>query len=249
MFYSGGLMFHFYSDDGRILTPPKELIPLLKDSYDAFYKLIGHIRFFYVADEIWDGKASLLFRAGDYLLATITLNEGRFHISVANEDFDICDESALNVIFEALSKTATVRLLRPLEQLIVNLDESPSGIRCDMCLLHASHNKDDFEGCRKFPILDRNCYFGVEEGWGQCVFSPVICEGKQCFTKTNKCLEKKGFNNCLECGKYHTCSDCGVGHNPGECNLGITADEVTSLILPYCDIERLDFNKPRWGQS
>jgi hypothetical protein len=33
---SGGDMYHFYADDGRILTPPKELKPLLKDSYTAF---------------------------------------------------------------------------------------------------------------------------------------------------------------------------------------------------------------------
>ena len=45
-----------HADDGRILTPPKELEPLLKDSFPAFSKLLGHIRFFYNANEIWDGK-------------------------------------------------------------------------------------------------------------------------------------------------------------------------------------------------
>jgi len=55
------------------------------------------------------------------------------------------------------------------------------------------------------------------------------------------CLEQNGLSNCLECGAYRDCEDCGVGHNPGECNLGITAEEVTCLIIPYCDVERLDY--------
>ena len=90
--------------------------------------------------------------------------------------------------------------------------------------------------------MDHNCYYGVKEGWGETKFSTWTCNGKDgCFTKTYACLEKKGVKNCLECGKYHTCDDCGVGHNPGECNLGITAEEVTNLIIPYCDVERLDY--------
>ena len=184
-------MFHFHADDGRILTPPKELKPLLKDSYYAFHKLLGHIRFFYVADEIWDGKAALVFRANDEQLATITLDEGKFYVGIADDNFDICDVLALDIIFKALNKTATAGIRRPTEQLTANLEETPSGIRCDMCLLYSSHNKDDFEGCRKFPILDRNCYYGVNEGWGQTVFSPTICDGTQCFIKTYNCLEKK----------------------------------------------------------
>lgn len=234
-------MFHFHADDGRILTPPKELKPLLKDSFAAFYKLIGHIRFFYLADEIWDGKASLVFNTNGEQLTSITLDDGKFYINIADDDFHISDDSDLNVVFETLNRAATVNQHRPAEQLNVNLDESPSGIRCDMCLLYITHNEKDFAGCKKFPIMDRNCYYGVEKGWGETVFSPIICDGKQCFIKTYKCLEKKGFKNCLECGEYRTCGDCGVGHNPGECNLGITAEEVTSLILPYCDVERLDF--------
>ena len=57
-------MKHITADDGRILTPPKELKPLLKDAFSAFHKLLGHIRFFYIADEIWDGKTSLVFKTG-----------------------------------------------------------------------------------------------------------------------------------------------------------------------------------------
>jgi len=234
-------MFSFYADDGRILTPPKELKPLLKGSFTAFYKIIGHIRFFYVADEIWDGKTSLVFNSDSKKLAIIKLDDGKFNIVISDDDFNIYDESSIDVVFKKLKNISTVNQKRSMEQLNVNLEEYPNGIRCDMCLLHVSHNENDFEGCRKFPIMDRICYYGVNEGWGETVFSPIICDGKQCHIKTFKCLEKKGFKNCLECGEFRTCSDCGVGHNPGECNLGITAEEVTSLILPYCDIERLDF--------
>ena len=235
-------MFHFYTDDGRILTPPKELKPLLRDSFSAFYNLIGHIRFFYVADEIWDGKASLIFNTDGEQLAAITLDNGGFSVRIADNHFQVLDESALDVVVNMLHKTATVNQRRPEEQLYADLDEYPSGIRCDMCLLHFSNNNEnDFAGSRKFPVMDRHCYYGVEEGWGETVFSLSKCDGKQCYAKTYVCLEKRGYKNCLECGEYRTCSECGVGHNPGECNLGITAEEVTNLILPYCEIERLDF--------
>ena len=234
-------MFSFYADDGRILTPPKELKPLLKDSFTAFYKIIGHIRFFYIADEIWDGKTTLIFNTYNKHLAIIILDDGKFIISISYDNFHITDESSMDKIFKMLNKTSAVNQRRSLEQLNVNLDEYPNGIRCDMCLLHKNHNENNFEGCKKFPIMDRNCYYGVNEGWGETVFSPNICDGKQCHIKAFKCLEKKGFKNCFECGEYRRCNDCGVGHNPGECNLGITAEEVTSLILPYCDVERLDF--------
>ena len=53
-------MYNFYADDGRVLTPPKELEPQLKGSFPAFSKLIGHVRFFYMTDEIWDGKTLLI---------------------------------------------------------------------------------------------------------------------------------------------------------------------------------------------
>lgn len=39
-------MYHIYADDGRILTSPKELEPLLKGAFPAFSNTVGHIRFF-----------------------------------------------------------------------------------------------------------------------------------------------------------------------------------------------------------
>ena len=234
-------MYHFYADDGRILTPPKELKPLLRCAYPAFFQALGHIRFFYVTNEIWDGKSSLVFDSNDKQLAAITLEDDAFQITIANENFRIVDESALCDVYRMLKNTASANQYRPVEQLTVDLNEYPSGIRCDLCLLEKRHNRNDFEGSRKFATMDHNCYYGVEDGWGMGVFTPSYCEGKQeCYTKTYACLSKKGFNNCLECGEYSTCGNCGVGHNPGECNLGITAEEVTKLVLPYCEIERLD---------
>jgi len=236
-------MFSFHADDGRILTPPKELEPLLKGAYPTFFKMLGHIRFFYVADEIWDGRESLLFSSEGKPLAGIALADGAFHLYIAGEEIRITDESMLDAVFDALKKNATANQRRPADQLDVNLDEYPNGIRCDLCLIYQGNNEDnDYAGNRKFPVMDHNCYYGVQEGWGTCEFSTHTCAGKEgCYTKTYACLEKKGFKNCLACGEYRTCGDCGVGHNPGECNLGITAEEVTSLILPYCDVERLDW--------
>ena len=240
-------MFNFYADDGRVLTPPKELAPLLKGAFPAFFTLIGHIRFFYVADEIWNGKDSLNFKADGEQLANIALEDSAFYINISNEIFRITDESSLDIIFKALNRTARSSQRRPSEQLSVDLDEYPNGIRCDLCLLYKLNNENnDYSGNRKFPVMDRHCYYGVAEGWGCCEFSTWTCEGKEgCYTKTYTCLEKKGFKNCLDCGEYHTCSECGVGHNPGECNLGITAEEVTNLIIPYCEIERLDLLRPQ----
>ncbi|MDD4164422.1 MAG: hypothetical protein PHD46_03045 [Eubacteriales bacterium] len=237
-------MKHITLEDGRILTPPKELQPMLKGAYSAFFKILGHIRFFYVADEVWDGKKSLIFNSCGEQLAAFTLDDGVFHINIIEDVFRIVDESVLDDVFGKLKKAASINQRRPFEQLTVDLDEYPSGIRCDLCLLEKRHNENDFEGSRKFAIMDHHCYYGVEEGWGEGVFSPSYCEGKQgCYTKTFACLEKKNFTNCLQCGDYHTCGDCGVGHNPGECNMGITAEEVTNLIIPYCETERLDLFK------
>lgn len=234
-------MKHITSNDGRILTPPKELEPLLKGAFSAFFKTLGYIRFFYVADEIWDGKTVLIFNANGEQFASIMLDDGAFCINIAEKSFRIVDESALDDVFEVLRKTASDGQRRPAEQLNVNLDEYPSGVRCDLCQLNKINNLTDFSGCKKFHVMNRHCYYSVAEGWGETEFSTYTCEGKQgCYTKTYACLEKKGFKNCLKCGEYRTCGDCGVGHNPGECNLGITAEEVTNLIIPYCEVERLD---------
>jgi hypothetical protein len=89
-------MYHFYADDGRILTPPQELEPQLKGSFPAFSKLIGHIRFFYIADEIWDGKSSLEFNARGEELAAITLADGAFSIHIGTENFIVINETSLN---------------------------------------------------------------------------------------------------------------------------------------------------------
>ena len=97
-------MLHHYADDGRIMTPPIELKPLLKRSFSAFSKLIGHIRFFYMADEIWDGKSSLIFSADGEQLTAITLNDGGFDVHIADRDFRIADEALLDAIFKALKK-------------------------------------------------------------------------------------------------------------------------------------------------
>lgn len=236
-----------YANDGRILTPPKNLEPLLKNAFPAFFALIGHIRFFYVADEIWDGRASLVFNAGGETLVAFKLDDGAFDVNIAGKDFRIIDEKILSSVYSAIKQAASDSQRRPEDQLAVDLNEYPSGIRCDLCQLNRLNNVNDFSGCERFHVMTRHCYFGVEDDWGETEFSTNTCAGKaDCYTKTLACLKekkKKGIHNCLECGEYRTCRDCGVGHDPGECNLGITAEEVTCLIIPYCEVERLNYIK------
>jgi hypothetical protein len=88
----------FYADDGRILTPPKELEPQLKGAFPAFTQLLGHIRFFYVADEIWDGKSSLIFSSDGEQLAAVTLGDNAFYVHIAAEKFRIEDEALLDTV-------------------------------------------------------------------------------------------------------------------------------------------------------
>ena len=110
-------MLHHYADDGRIMTPPKELEPLLKGSFSAFSKLIGHIRFFYIADEIWDGQCSLAFNADGAQLAAFTLADGVFdvYLQPADQNFTIKDEASLDVIIVTLKKTIPInKSLKPI---------------------------------------------------------------------------------------------------------------------------------------
>ncbi|MDR2569519.1 MAG: hypothetical protein LBD23_04355 [Oscillospiraceae bacterium] len=60
-----------YATNGRVLTLPKQLKPILKDVDPVFFELLGYIRFFYVADEIWDEKASLIFKTDNDILADV----------------------------------------------------------------------------------------------------------------------------------------------------------------------------------
>jgi len=230
------------TNDGRMLTPPKTLEPILKSAFSAFYKMIGHIRFFYTADEIWDGKAELIYEANGKELAAVTIDNGFFNICIANNNFKVTEDASLDAVYKALKNTATSNQRRPQEQLDANLDEYPSGIRCDLCLGNKLFLEKGFVNNQHFDIMCRHAY-GDEKGWDDTVGDNKggWCNGRQgCYEKTLPCLEEKGFKNCLECGEYHTCGNCGVGHEPSECNLGLTAEEITNLIIPYCEIERLD---------
>ncbi len=241
-------MYHQYADDGRILTSPKELEPLLKGSFTAFSKTIGHIRFFYMADEIWDGKSSLIFNADGEQLAAITLDDGVFYVHIADKEFQIDDETLLETMFEALKKTVPSGRFRPFEQLTVNLsdlNEFPCGYRCDMCLGNKKYNENDFSGSEKFDYMNWLCYHNCVPNVSveRNVHNKSVCPG--CESKRKDCPyftcpTEKGYANCVECGEYHSCDvyrDC---HYPGQCNLGLTAEEVTNLVVPYCMKERLD---------
>jgi len=140
-------LYHQYADDGRILTSPRELEPLLKGSFPAFIKTLGHIRFFYLMDEIWDGKSSLAFNAGGEQFIDITLDDGVFYIHIAENKFHIIDETLLGNAFEEIKKTVPIDWHRPFEQLTVNPDPNvyPCGYRCDLCLGSKRYNEYDEE--------------------------------------------------------------------------------------------------------
>jgi len=236
--------------DGRILTPPEELEPRLKSAFPAFSKLLGHIRWIYVADEIWDGKTSLVFKADSEQLAAITFDDGVFYIHIADKDFRIVDETLLDTVFEALKKTASPGRRRPLEQHTVNLsdpDEYHCGHRCDMCLGSKKYNENDPSGHGKFDYINWVCYHNCVPNVNveRDVNSIFVCPGCKIYRKQHNCQKfycptEKGYANCVECGKYHSCDVHRGSHYPGQCNSGLTAKEVTSLVIPYCIKERLD---------
>ena len=240
-------MYHIYADDGRILTSPKELEPLLKSSFPAFSKLIGHIRFFYMADEIWDGTRSLIFSAGGKQLTAITLDDGVFDVHIADKNFRGIDETLLDAIFKTLEETVPLEQHRPFEQLTMNMNDLtkfPCGYRCDMCLGSKKSNENDFSKSENFGYMNwvcyHNCVPGIDiERWDG-VFNCPGCASKKNECRYFICPAEKGHANCIECGEYHVCDVHHGSHYPGQCNLGMTAEEVTTLVIPYCIKERFD---------
>jgi hypothetical protein len=243
-------MLHHYADDGRIMTPPSELEPLLKDAFPAFSKLLGHIRLFYMADEIWDGQTVLAFRASGKPLAEITLADGVFRVHIADVDFSVQDESQLDAVFEASKTVAQDSTRRPIEQLLMQTNDPtkfPCGYRCDLCEAHKEQNQ--------FVYLNWLCYHacvpGIEierptskdaYGWHcpGCAKSPWRSECKYAI-----CPTERGCSHCIECGEYHHCGIQHDGHYAAQCNLGLKAEEVTSMVIPYCMKERFDIAREK----
>ncbi|MDR1706155.1 MAG: hypothetical protein LBS19_15935 [Clostridiales bacterium] len=243
-------MYHIHADDGRILTPPNELELLLKGSFPAFIKILGHIRFFYIADEIWDGKSLLAFRAGSENLAAIRFDDGVFQIAISGKDIAVADETPLNTVYEVLDKAASAGCRRPKEQLALILNDPgqfPCSRRCDMCLGSKNSNKDNFSPGENFGYMNWLCYHGCLPGididrWDGVFACPGCAENKKTIDcKYYPCPTEKGYSCCGDCGEYYTCEVYDDCHYPGQCNLGLTAGEVTSLVIPYASKERFDF--------
>ncbi|QHQ62865.1 hypothetical protein Ana3638_20500 [Anaerocolumna sedimenticola] len=57
-----------------------------------------------MADEIWDGKSSLVFNAEDEQLTAITLDDDIFYVQIAREDFRIVDETLLGHRFRDIKE-------------------------------------------------------------------------------------------------------------------------------------------------
>ncbi|MDR1465277.1 MAG: hypothetical protein LBJ11_08275 [Oscillospiraceae bacterium] len=243
-------MKHIYAADGRILTSPKELETLLKGAFLAFSQLLGHIRFFYVADEIWDGKSSLVFKTNGEPFMAVELDDGAFYINVAGENFPIADEGLLETAYEAIKKNATPNQCRPADQLTVNLSGPNAfhcGYRCDLCLGSKNSDPNKFSPSENFGYINFLCYHNCVPGVNIERFDGVWnCPGcaetrttKVC--RLSSCHKAMGKTDCAKCGDYHSCDIYRNCHYPGQCNLGLTAEKVTRLIIPYCARERLDF--------
>lgn len=251
-------MYHFYADDGRILTPPKALEPLLKGAFPAFVKIIGHLRFYYVADELWDGQSSLVFAAGGGTLAAIELGDGVLHVQIGDKDYRIADETLLGAVFNTLKNTVPSDWRRPYEQLTVNTNDPnkfPCGYRCDMCLGSKKSDERHFTESENFGYLNwlcyHNCVPGIDiERWDGVFNCPGCAETRK--TKDCRyfpCPAEKGYAHCVACGEYHTCDVYRDSHYPGQCNLGLTAQEVTLLVIPYAVKERLDVFRDKGGKA
>ena len=254
-------MEHITADDGRILTPPTQLEPLLGSAFSAFYKLLGHIRWFYSTDEIWDGKSLLIFSTGSEQLAAITLAQNAFSVHIADMDFKVYDETALTDIFSTLEKHATVHQRRPCEQLTLDANGCPCGRRCDMCLGSKDCDDKNFTASENFGYMNWVCYHNCipEEvarfdGVFKCPGCRAIRTSKDVWPdwegcKAFICLCAKGYTNCAECGAYHSCDVFANCHHPAQCNIGITAEEITKLVIPYATKERLDYYRFRLDKS
>ena len=246
-------MNHHYAEDGRTMTPPTELKPLLGGAFAAFSKLLGHVRWRYIADEIWDGASLLGFCANGEPLLTIVLGNGVFDVHIDERRFPVENETALDAIFGALETAVRPEWRRPIEQRIMNTDDPtkfPCGYRCDMCLLHKSKNENDFTSSTRFVYWNWLCYHNCVPGIhiekpDLTRQSESCCPGCASVSWKNECRSfqcptKRGHESCMECGEYHTCETQRDGHCAAQCNLGMTAEEVTALVIPYCAKERFD---------
>jgi len=209
-----GLMLNHYADDGRVMTPPIELEPLLKGSFSAFSEIIGHIRFFYIADEIWNGESLLIFKANGIQIASVSLDDGVFHVDIASERHRVADESSINAVFETLDKTAFSHK-RPLEQLAINPKGFPCGYRCDMCILNKDNNGSDNSVSSEFGYLNWLCYHNCLGDIKVERFDSTghVCPGCEAVRESNpkycryvNCATEKGYSTCMECGEHHSCN-------------------------------------------
>jgi hypothetical protein len=246
-------MYRFTTDDGRILTPPAELETLLRGSFPAFSKLLGHTRFYYMMDEAWDGVSSLAFNADSEQFITVTLEDSVFYVHIANECFKIVDETLLENAFGLMKNTVPISYHRPFEHLSIHPDPIvfPCGYRCDLCLGSKEYNDHDLSESDNFVYMNWVCYHGCVPGAdierpstnekGKGIFRCSGCtKNRNKFCQSYTCSKAKGYANCVECGEYHLCDVYRDSHYAGQCNLGITAEEVTKLVIPYCMKERLD---------
>ena len=254
-------MKHITADDGRVSAPPKELETLLCGAFPAFYQLLGHIRWYYNTDEIWDGESSLFFSTGGELLAAIAFSEDTFCVQIADEDFKIENETALSDFFGALKKYATADQRRPADQFDLAPDRCLCGWRCDLCLGSMNSDEKNFTASENFGYMNWLCYHGCIPDKVERYSGVFKCPGCKAIRSTNDvwenwkgckafaCLSTKGHTNCAECGEYKSCEAHINCHHPAQCNIGVSAEEITKLVIPYATKECIDYHRSQKNES
>jgi len=103
----------------RAIKPYEQVVMMLGNASSAWEKLVGHIRFYYVMDELWEeGNPThqhynnLRFRRGGKTLATLCIREGHFLVCIVlgkedREKFDEQREAFGRVACKAYNETHT----------------------------------------------------------------------------------------------------------------------------------------------
>ena len=245
----------------------------LSKSADAFVKIVGFIRTYYVMDEFWDGKDELKFRRSGKTLVTIYIKDGFFTVLLifGKKEREKFEQSSYNFSDTIKHYYDDSKTYHDGKWMFINIHDSSivediinmlrikknpnrkedlskakmgkCGYRCDLCLLYIGNNEAT-KGNVLFHEGDWKCYHNHHTE-ERVDYSNHICNGCRADCSVVQCVTEKGLNNCGECD-YKNCPTGKDAHtNPGRCNLGLSADDVTQLIIPYSNWERFDKMKER----
>lgn len=241
---------------------------LLLKSADAFIKIVGFIRSYYVMDEFWDGKDELKFRRSGKTLVTIYIKDGFFTILLifGKQEREMFEQTCSNYSDVVKSYYNNSKTYHDGKWMFIDMHDSSfvediirmikikknpnrkedfskavmgkCGYRCDLCLLYIKNNETT-KGNSLFHEGDWKCYHNHKTE-ERANFTNHICNGCRENCSACQCVAEKGLSNCGECDYKHCPTGKDAHTNPGRCNLGLSADDVTQFIIPYSNWERFD---------